>query len=56
MNFSDLPALADVARRALSGSTLPYRLDGTIGVDAGSFGRPTFGPFTLLSGEMRVMR
>jgi hypothetical protein len=56
VSFSDLPALADVARRALRGSTLPYRLDGTIGVDAGSFGRPTFGPFTLLSGEMRVVR
>jgi late embryogenesis abundant protein len=56
VSFSDLPALADLARRALSGSTLPYRLDGTIGVDAGSFGRPTFGPFTLLTGEMRVVR
>lgn len=56
VSFSDLPALADVARRALSGSTLPYRLDGTIGVDAGSLGRPTFGPLTLLSGEMRVVR
>jgi hypothetical protein len=55
VSFSDLPGLADVVRRALSGSTLPYRLDGTIGVDAGSFGRPTFGPFTLLSGEMRVV-
>jgi hypothetical protein len=56
VSFSDLPALADVARRALSGSTLPYRLDGTIGVDAGSFGRPSFGPYTLLSGDMRVLR
>lgn len=56
VNFSDLPGLADVARRALTGSTLPYRLDGTIGVEAGSFGRPTFGPLTLLSGEMRVRR
>jgi hypothetical protein len=56
VSFSDLPGLADVARRALGGSTLPYRLDGTIGVDAGSFGRPTFGPLTLLSGEMQVRR
>jgi hypothetical protein len=56
VSFSDLPGLADVVRRALSGSSLPYRLDGTIGVDAGSFGRPSFGPFTLLSGEMRVLR
>ena len=56
VSFSDLPGLADVARRALSGSTLPYRLDGTIGVEAGSLGHPTFGPFTLLSGEMHVRR
>jgi len=56
VSFADLPALADVVRRALGGSTIPYRLDGTIGVDAGSFGRPTFGPLTLLSGEMRVVR
>jgi hypothetical protein len=56
VSFSDLPELADIARRAISGSTVPYRLDGTIGVDAGSLGRPTFGPLTLLTGEMRVRR
>jgi hypothetical protein len=56
ISFADLPGLADVARRALGGSALPYRVDGTIGVDAGSFGRPTYGPFTLLSGDMRVSR
>jgi hypothetical protein len=56
VSFSDLPELADVARRAISGSAVPYRLDGTIGVDAGSLGRPTFGPLTLLTGEMRVRR
>jgi hypothetical protein len=54
VSLSDLPELAGVARRALGGGTIPYRLDGTIGVDAGSLGRPTFGPLTLLSGEMRV--
>ena len=56
VSFSDLPELIDTAGRALSGSTIPYRLDGTIGVDAGSFGRPTFGPLTLLDGELRVLR
>ncbi|HEY2946698.1 MAG TPA: LEA type 2 family protein [Vicinamibacteria bacterium] len=56
VSFSDLPDLADVVRRAIGGSTVPYRLDGTIGVDAGSLGRPTFGPLTLLTGEMRVRR
>jgi hypothetical protein len=56
VSFADLPELADVARRALTGSAIPYRLDGTIGVDAGSLGRPTFGPVTLLAGEMGVRR
>jgi late embryogenesis abundant protein len=54
VSLSDLPQLADVAGRALAGSRIPYRLDGTIGVEAGSLGRPTFGPLTLLRGEMRV--
>jgi late embryogenesis abundant protein len=56
VSFSDLPELADIARRAIGGSTVPYRLDGSIGVDAGSLGRPTFGPLTLLTGEMRIRR
>jgi hypothetical protein len=56
VSFSDLPELADIARRAISGSTVPYRLEGTVGVDAGSLGRPTFGPLTLLTGEMRIRR
>ena len=56
VSFSDLPELADIARHAISGSTVPYRLEGTIGVDAGSLGRPTFGPLTLLTGEMRIRR
>jgi hypothetical protein len=54
VSFSDLPDLVDAAGRALSGSTIPYRLDGTVGVDAGSLGRPTFGPLTLLQGDMRI--
>jgi len=54
VNLSDLPELADLARRALAGSAIPYRLEGTVGVEAGSLGRPTFGPLTLLTGEMRV--
>ena len=56
LGLSDLPELADVARRALTGSAIPYRLEGTVGVEAGSLGRPTFGPLTLLTGEMRVRR
>ena len=54
VNFSDLPGLGDVARRAISRQPLAYRLEGTIGVDAGRLGRPVFGPMTLLSGEATV--
>lgn len=56
VSFSDLPELADTVGRALTGSTIPYRLEGTVGVDAGSFGQPTFGPLTLLQGDMRIRR
>lgn len=53
ISFSDLPGLADVVRRAATRQPLAYQLDGTIGVDAGQLGQPTFGPMTLLRGEMR---
>jgi hypothetical protein len=55
-SFSDLPGLGDVARRLTSGQPLGYRLDGTIGVDAGPLGQPVFGPMTLLTGEALVPR
>jgi hypothetical protein len=53
-SFSDLPGLGDAARRARSRQPLAYRLDGTIGVDAGPLGQPVFGPMTLLRGEAAV--
>jgi Late embryogenesis abundant protein len=53
ISFSDLPGLADVIRRAASGDSIAYRLDGTVGVDAGRFGQPIFGPMTLLRGDVR---
>lgn len=56
INFSDLPGLADVASRALTGRPVVYRLNGTVGVDAGLLGQPTFGPMTLLEGDLRVTR
>jgi hypothetical protein len=52
LNFSDLPSLADVVRRAARGQSIAYRLDGTIGVDAGRVGQPVFGPMTLVRGEL----
>ncbi|MEO6212843.1 MAG: LEA type 2 family protein [Vicinamibacterales bacterium] len=53
VSFSDLPGLANVIRRAAAREPLPYHLEGTIGVDAGQLGQPTFGPMTLIRGELR---
>lgn len=54
VNFSDLPGLAGVARRVLARQPVAYRLDGTVGVDAGRLGQPVFGPMTLLRGEAHL--
>jgi hypothetical protein len=56
IDFSDLPALTPVARSALTGAGVKYRLDGTIGVDAGTMGQPTFGPRLLLEGDLHARR
>ena len=56
IGFDDVPRLAQVLGRALTGSQLGYRLDGRVGVDAGPLGRPTFGPMTLMQGDVRVRR
>jgi hypothetical protein len=52
ISFADLPGLADVIRRAANRQPLAYRLEGTIGVDAGALGQPVFGPMTLVSGQI----
>ena len=54
VSFSNLPGLADSIRRAINRQPIPYRLDGTIGVDAGRLGQPIFGPMTLLRGDVRA--
>jgi hypothetical protein len=51
LSFADLPGLRNVAQRLLARQSVPYRLEGTIGVDAGRLGQPVFGPMTLLRGE-----
>ena len=56
ISFADLPGLADAARRILLEQRVDYRLDGTFSVDAGPLGAPTFGPSTLLRGEVDVLR
>ena len=53
VSFANLPGLADTIRRAINRQPLAYRLDGTIGVDAGRLGQPVFGPMTLLRGNIR---
>ena len=51
ISFSDLSGLGNVGRRLLARQALPYRLEGTVGVDAGRLGQPVFGPMTLIRGE-----
>ena len=52
IDFDDVSALADVVRRALGDREVGYRLEGTIGVDAGLLGNLTFGPTDWLEGEL----
>ena len=55
VSFRDLPGLGGVARRVVAREPVPYRLEGTIGIDAGRIGRDMlFGPMTLLSGTATV--
>jgi hypothetical protein len=56
ISFADVPGLAGVARQIATGGTIDYQLDGTVGVDAGRLGTPTFGPMPLTRGELRVIR
>jgi hypothetical protein len=53
VNFADVPGLASVARQAATGGAIDYQLDGTVGVEAGRLGTPTFGPMPLTRGELR---
>jgi hypothetical protein len=55
VNFSDLPSLGGVGRKILARQPVGYRLDGTIGLDAGRLGQGmVFGPMTLLHGETTI--
>jgi hypothetical protein len=54
IRFDNVPRLASVIRSAITGTPLPYRLEGSFGVEAGNLGSPRFGPMTLLRGEIRV--
>jgi hypothetical protein len=56
INFADVPNLASSMRKLATGAGIDYQLDGTVGVEAGRLGTPTFGPMRLTSGELRVIR
>jgi hypothetical protein len=55
-SFADMPGLASVTRKLATAGSVDYQLDGTVGIDAGRLGTPTFGPMRLTSGELRVVR
>ena len=49
ITFANLGDFLRVAR----GEALSYRVDGSFTVDAGVFGKPTFGPYTLSQGVIK---
>jgi hypothetical protein len=49
-----LSSLGALGQALLARRPVRYRLDGTLGVDAGRLGEPTFGPRTWLQGEVQV--
>ena len=53
VSFSDLPGLGGTIRRAIGRDPIDYRLEGTVGINAGSFGTPEFGPMTLIRGTIQ---
>ena len=54
IGLDDVEGLVGVVRNALDTGRLDYRLNGTVGVDAGALGTPTFGPMNLVEGELQV--
>jgi hypothetical protein len=56
ISFADVPGLANQLMAALTGQRVNYAIDGVIGVDAGAFGQPSFGPSTWLRGNLQVVR
>lgn len=56
VSFADLPGLGNVISRAATAGAVNYRLDGTMTLDAGLLGQPSFGPSNLLQGSIRTRR
>lgn len=56
ISFADVPDLAERISDAVSGGSISYSLRGTVSVDAGALGQPTFGPSTWLAGDVPLVR
>jgi hypothetical protein len=56
ISFADVPGMVNVAQRILTQNRVAYRLDGTLAVDAGPLGQPSFGPRTWLQGQSQILR
>lgn len=56
VSFADVPGLANALRNAVSGNPVEYSLVGNVVVDGGPLGDASFGPSTLLTGDLRVLR
>jgi hypothetical protein len=56
IDFASVPGLASVVRQLATRGSVGYQLDGTVGINAGRLGTPTFGPMLLTSGDLRVLR
>lgn len=56
VSFADIPNLAEQLLAAVTGRSVDYSIQGTLGVDAGPLGTPTFGPQTWLAGEVQLIR
>lgn len=56
LSFADVPDIAERIRDAVSTGFIEYALRGTLAVDAGALGQPTFGPETWLRGDVNVTR
>lgn len=56
ISFANLPLLAEALPRAVNEGSVDYTLRGTVGVDAGMLGQPTFGPMTFFEGTVAARR
>ncbi len=50
------PAGPQIIQQALTRGSVAYSLNGTVAVDAGVLGQPTFGPMQLIEGSVSTAR